>query len=100
MTAFNIVRCRVKDGLQEEFIKVNREFEAGVPGRVRAALIQTGERDFCWIGEWESAGALNAAMDTMIGHLDQVRHMLVELSPDLGVTDPVSGEAVAAFPSG
>ena len=79
MTAFNIVKCRVKEGLQEEFIKVNSEFEAGIPGRLRALLVKTGERDFCWIGEWESLGAMNAAMDTMIGHLDQVRHMLVEL---------------------
>jgi hypothetical protein len=94
MTAFNIVKCRVKEGLQEEFIKVNSEFEAGVPGRLRALLIKIGEREFCWIGEWESLEAMNAAMDTMIGHLDQVRHMLVELSPDLGVTDAASGEAV------
>jgi hypothetical protein len=30
----------------------------------------------------------------MIGILDSFRHMLDELSPELGVTDPVSGEAV------
>ena len=100
MTAFNIVKCRVKEGLQEEFIKVNSEFEAGIPGRLRALLVKTGERDFCWIGEWESLAAVNAAMDTMIGHLDRVRHMLVELSPAIGVTDPTSGEAVVEFSSG
>ena len=31
----------------------------------------------------------------MIAHLDEVRGFMKELSPDLGVTDPVSGDIVA-----
>ena len=31
----------------------------------------------------------------MIAHLDDVRGFMKELSPELGVTDPVSGDIVA-----
>jgi hypothetical protein len=34
------------------------------------------------------------AMPLMIGLLDSTRHLLEELSPELGVTDPVSGAVV------
>ena len=30
----------------------------------------------------------------MISQLDQMRHVLEELSPELGVTDPVSGTVI------
>ena len=34
------------------------------------------------------------ARPQMIGLLDSTRHLLEELSPELGVTDPVSGTVV------
>ena len=34
----------------------------------------------------------------MIAHLDEVRGFMKELSPDLGVTDPVSGDIFAYGP--
>jgi hypothetical protein len=34
------------------------------------------------------------AMPQMIALLDSARHLLEELSPELGVTDPVSGTVV------
>jgi len=35
------------------------------------------------------------AMPQMISLLDSTRHLLEELSPELGVTDPVSGTVVS-----
>ena len=35
--------------------------------------------------------------ENMIGNLDRVRHLLEELSPELGVTDPVSGTVVLDY---
>ena len=35
------------------------------------AIIQTGERDFCLIGEWDSMDAIVAARPKMIATLDR-----------------------------
>ena len=37
---------------------------------------------------------MQGAMPEMISLLDSTRHLLEELSPELGVTDPVSGTVV------
>ena len=58
------------------------------------ARIQTGDRDFCVIGEWTDMASLAAARPKMIAILDQFRDKLEDLGGGLGVTDPVSGEAV------
>ena len=58
------------------------------------AIIQTGERDYCLIGEWDSMDAIVAARPAMIGTLDKARALLEDLGGGLGVTDPVSGEVV------
>ena len=57
-------------------------------------LIQTGECTYCSVGEWDNLESLVNARPAMIGFLDSVRHMLDEISPELGVTDPVSGPVV------
>ena len=38
-----------------------------------------------------------AQRDAMIANLDKMRHVLEELSPELGVTDPVSGTVVLDY---
>ena len=60
---------------------------------------KTGERAYCLIGEWDSFEALVAARPQLIAGLDGVRAMLEDLGHGLGVTDPVSGDAVLEFPS-
>lgn len=65
------------------------------PGRVSFRLIQTGDCQFCGVSEWESEDAIAAARPALIKFLDTIRPMLVEISPVLGVTDPVSGPVVA-----
>lgn len=94
MTAFNVVRFRVKPGREEAFIDAHRRADPAFKGFVRGTLIKTGERSFCMIGEWNSFDALAAARPQMIGLLDTFRDDLEDLGNGLGVTDPVSGEAV------
>ena len=57
-------------------------------------LIQAGEFTYCSVGEWDNQESLVNARLAMIGFLDSVRHMLDEISPELGVTDSVSGPVV------
>ena len=58
------------------------------------ALIKTGERTYCLVGKWTDFDSIVAARPTLIGFLDEVRNLLEDLGNNLGVTDPVSGEAV------
>jgi len=51
--------------------------------------------DYCFVGIWKSAEAIAAQRQAMIAHLDEVREFMEELSPELGVTDPVSGNIVS-----
>lgn len=94
MTAFNIVRFRVKPGRQEHFIAAHRKARPNFKGFKGGALVKTGEQTFCIVGEWASFKALAAARAQMIGILDSFRADLEDLGQGLGVTDPVSGEAV------
>ena len=57
-------------------------------------LTAKGERSYCVLGEWNSLQALAAARPQMIAMLDTFRDTLEDLGSGLGVTDPVSGEAV------
>ena len=96
MTAYNVVRFRVKPGMEDKFIASQQASLAGeMPGAVDAALIKTGERSYCFVGKWTSFEDIVAARTQMIGFLDEVRPYLEDLGGGLGVTDPVSGEAVA-----
>ena len=89
--ACNIVRFKVSSGNQTEFeelIDKRKQFE----GEFLSAFVKTGEDTYCGFGIWDSNEALVAARPQMIVFLDTLRHLLSEISPELGVTDPVSGE--------
>ena len=58
-------------------------------------IAKTGEDSYYFVGLWESKEALVNARPKMIAHLDEVRGFMKKLSPELGVTDPVSGDIVA-----
>lgn len=95
MTAFNTVRFRVKPGQEDAFVAAHRSgMKTDLAGLRRFWLVKTGERTFCVIGEWDSMASLAAARPAMIGNLDRLRSLLEDLGGGLGVTDPVSGEAV------
>jgi hypothetical protein len=94
MTAFNVVRFRVKPGRADEFVAAHRLADTkGFVGSRRFVLVDTGDNTYCAVGEWDSFDNIVAARPTMIGMLDGFRHLLEELGPN-GVTDPVSGKAV------
>ena len=95
MTAFNVVRFRVKPGEEERFIEAHRKMKRDFKGFLGGALIKTGERSFCLIGEWRNFQSIVAARPQMIAVLDGFRSLLEDLGADLGVTDPVSGEVIA-----
>src|SRR5262245_36095402 len=94
MTAFNIVRVRVKPGHQEQFIAKHRGINPALKGFRGGALVRTGENTFCLLGEWTSSQKIVDARPLMIGILDGFREHLEDLGGGLGLTDPVSGEVV------
>jgi len=94
MTAFNIVRFRVKPGHEQHFIAAHRSFPRRFNGFRGGALVKTGERTFCIIGEWTSMQKLAQARPQMISVLDSFRDDLEDLGGGLGVTDPISGDVV------
>ena len=98
MTAYNVVRFRVKPGREKEFLDVERMWEHPTKGFRKAAMIKTGDRSFCFVGEWDDMQAIVDARAGMIANLDKARHLLEDLGGGLGVTDPVSGETVSEIP--
>jgi heme-degrading monooxygenase HmoA len=95
MTAFNVVRMKVKPGHEADYINfhANRDL-SDFKGMKALHIIRTGEREYLFIGQWTGMDALAAARDAMVKTLDQFRDTLEDLGGDLGVTDPRSGEAV------
>jgi len=57
-------------------------------------MVKTGERTFTFVAIFESEQHLIDERPQMIESLNSVRDLLEEISPELGVTDPVSGPVV------
>src|SRR5262249_7597839 len=83
----------------QQFIDAHKTAKPAFKGFRGAALIRTGERDFCFVGEWTGMRKIVDARPGMIGLLDGMRDYLEDLGSGLGVTDPVSGEVVATLRS-
>ena len=94
MTAFNMVRFRVKPGSEQDFIEAHRRMHPQLRGFMGGSLVKTGDRTFCFVGEWRNFQSIVNARPQMVSMLDGVRHMLEDLGNALGVTDPVSGDSV------
>ena len=99
MAAFNVVRFKVKPGYEQQFVDAHRSMRPDLKGFLGGSLIRTGERTFCFVGEWRTFKSIEVARPQMIAMLDQVRQMLEDLGQGLGVTDPVSGDAVLRLPA-
>lgn len=101
MTAYNVVRMRAKPGREKELLDMNREMDRGAMERMKkngfrkGAVIKTGDRSYCFIGEWDTFDSIVKSRDDMIKDLDRMRDLLEDLGGGMGVTDPVSGEVVA-----
>jgi hypothetical protein len=97
MTAFNVVRFRVRPDMDQVFLNAHRDGKAAWPGSTRGVIISTGERTYLLLGEWPDMPTLAASRQRMIETLDTFRHALEDLGPGLGVTDAVSGSVVLAL---
>jgi len=96
-TFMNVVRSKVKEGKKDEYMKKLKEFfnnMKGTDGLISMKQIQTGPSNMCIIGEWKDEQSIAKTRDKMIAELDAVRPLLEEISPELGVTDPVSGSVI------
>ena len=89
----NVVRFKLKKDYVEKYFEVidKTNFE----GMTQRYIAKTGDYDYCFVGIWESSDAIAAQRPKMISHLNEVRGFMEELSPELGVTDPVSGNIVS-----
>ena len=95
MTAYNVVRMRVKEGREQEFIDLNWQVDPETMNRLKKiSIVSTGDRNYCLIGEWEDADAIAEAGPKMIKALDTFRDTLENLGRGMGVTEAMSGEAV------
>ncbi len=94
MAAFNIVRFRVKPGRDQEFLDAHRKMNRDFPGLKAINVIKTGDRSYCFVGEWNDMADIVAARPSMIGNLVSIRALLEDLGGGLGVTDPLSGQVV------
>lgn len=94
MTAHNVVRFRTKPGMEQAFIDAHEKASFKAKGFRKAAMIKTGDRAFCFVGEWDDMDSIAGARPQMIAMLDTFRHTLEDLGGGLGMTDPVSGPVV------
>lgn len=88
------MRFRVKPRGEKKFVDEHRKAKADFPGFRRDALIKIDERTYCFIGEWDDYASVVAAEERMVKILDDPRDTLEDLGGGLGVTGPVSGEAI------
>ena len=85
----------MKPGREQDFTAAHRGMSVrDMKGFRKGALIKTGDRAYCFVGEWGAMSDIVAARPQMIAFLDTMRDMLEDLGGGLGLTDPVSGEAV------
>ena len=94
MIAFNVVRFKVKPGMEDAFLNGHRNITDSWSGLRHANIIKTGEERYCIVAEWESMEALAASRPQMLATLDSFRETLEDLGGGLGVTDPVAGPVV------
>ena len=89
----NVVRFKLKSDCVDKYFEViDKTSFVGITQRY---IAKTVDYNYCFFGIWKSAEAIAAQRPTMIAHLDEVRGFMEELSPELGVTDPVSGNIVS-----
>jgi len=89
----NVIRFKLKSDCIDKYFEVidKTNFE----GMTQRYIVKTSSYNYCFVGIWKSAEAIAAQRPAMITHLDEVRGFMEELSPELGVTDPVSGNIVS-----
>ena len=89
----NVVRFKLKSDFVDNYFEVINK--TNFEGMTQRYIAKTDVYDYCFVGIWKSAEAIAAQRSAMIAHLDEVRGFMEQLSPELGVTDPVSGNIVS-----
>ena len=89
----NIDRFKLKSDCVDKYFEIIEK--TNFKGMTQRYIAKTGNYDYCFVGIWKSAEAIAAQRPAMISHLNDVRGFMEELSPELGVTDPVSGNIVS-----
>ena len=89
----NVVRFKLKPEYVDQYFEIHGRFIC--EGLTDRYIAKTGEDSYCFVGLWTSEEALVNARPKMLAHLDEVREFMKELSPEIGVTDPLSGIIVA-----
>jgi hypothetical protein len=97
MSAFNVVRFRVRLGQEQAFLAAHKNVGHEWPGLKHANIVKTGEQSYCIIAEWDSTEALANARPNMIATLNSFRDTLEDLGGSRGLTDPVSGPVVLSL---
>jgi hypothetical protein len=97
MTAYNIVRFRVKPDREQEFLDAHRKARPNFKGFLDGAMVKTGDHTFCIVVKWSSFKSIINARPGMIAMLNSFRDCLDDLGNGMGVTDPVSGEVVVTL---
>ena len=99
MSGFNVVKFTVKDGMDDKFLSANKKLTFDVAGFRNANMIKTGDHDYCFIAEWDSAADSLNAEASMVAMLDSFRSSLEEQANGNGVTDFVVGDTVVEYTS-
>jgi quinol monooxygenase YgiN len=89
----NVVRFKPKPAQGDAILKAHNAFDFTAWDGCLSFKMVTYDGGMCSILEWQSEAHMQAAMAQMITLLDSIRDQLDEISPDLGVTDPLSGPA-------
>jgi hypothetical protein len=97
MTAINVVRFRIRPGMDQVFLDAHRDGKADWPGLKHGLIADAGERTYVLVGEWPDMTALAGARNRMIGTLDTFRHALEDQGHGRGVTDAISGNVVLSL---
>jgi len=89
------VRFKVRSDSREEMIKLHEDFNlVDYKGALSFQLVDCGEGKFFSTIVWENEDSLVEARPALISFLDKFRPILEEISPELGLTDPASGEII------
>ena len=97
LTAFNVVRFRVKPEHDQQFLDAHKSIAEAWPDLVHANIIKTGDHSYCLVAEWQDMEACIKARPNMIDTLNSFRDTLEDLGGSLGVTDAVAGPVVQAL---
>lgn len=96
MQTCNVAGMRVKPEFEAEFLALNENPSHGVEhGLIHSVLVGTGERTYCFVGQWSSRTAQAEGQAEIAAQWNRMRHILEELEGGRRLADQLCGEIVA-----